>query len=155
MANWVSLELANGRNNAPSYNPYVVPALGAAPLPNTTADHIAALTRWSDYARKAKRPIGPTPPPFQDWVLYNIRFLITADRFGAWSTLGGLPAKIPHIAILLNICNTETSSIPLSYGRIVRDGIQERARSRRDTSGTGFIEMPAAENARLKTPSIR
>ena len=80
--------------------------------------------------------------PFQVWMLYNIRFLITGGFCGDWVIFGGLAAKLAHLAIAPNLATTENIPASLSYGRLVRTDIQERARA----SG-GAVSTPPLSNS--------
>ena len=68
----------------------------------------------------------------QAWLLYRMRFLIAADLAGAWAGFGGLAAQLNHLAIVMNISITDSVSIALPYGRLVRDFLAERARPRHE-----------------------
>ena len=60
MANYVSRELARGKCQTPSYTPYIVADFPAAPWPPPSAEHTAAITKWTSN-KQAPKP-GAQPP---------------------------------------------------------------------------------------------
>ena len=57
-----------------------------------------------------------------------MRFLIAADGAGAWSGMGGLAAQLNLLAIGMNISITDSAAVAMSYGRLVREFLADRAR---------------------------
>lgn len=158
MANAITTELTVGRNKVPSYTPFVIADLDKEPWCDPSSEHRAALSRWQENARH-RRSSAPIPIPFQAWCLYHLRFLITGELCGAWLSFGGLAAQLSHFAIVLNIATTENMSIALSYDRLVRTDIQERARARGERRmralPSDFIDLLKNENLKFKNMAIR
>ena len=127
MANYISLELARGRSKVPDYTPFIVPDVSAPPWAIASNEHTAAVALWRTSARKAKRGDNPHPIPMQAWLLYQLRFLIAADVSGAWAGFGGLSDQLNHLAIVMNISITDSADVALSYDRLVREFLAERA----------------------------
>ena len=109
MANMISLELARGRSKVPAYTPFIVPKISEAPWPIASADHSAAVAKWKNNTRIAKRELFPDALPLQAWLLYQLRFLITAEMLGALS----LPLAVyrPALRTWLS-CSTWPRLIP-------------------------------------------
>lgn len=151
MANYISLELARGRSKVPAYTPFIVPDVTAAPWAVQSKEHEAAFSRWRNNARGSKKEEKSSSIPMQAWLLYQIRFMVAADLAGAWSAFGGMAAQLNHLSIVMNISITESAAIALSYDRLVREFLAERARSRHEiNSPTFFSEFLSVENPALK-----
>ena len=137
--NYISLELSRGRSKLPAYAPFVVPDVSAAPWAITSKDHQAAVTRRRTSSRQAKREDNPQSIPMQAWLLYQMRFLIAADLACAWSGFCGLAAQLNRLAIVMNISLTDSAAVAMPYGRLVREFLAGRARSRHgNTIGGNF-----------------
>ena len=91
VANYISRELARGRNKVPAYTPFIVPGVSAAPWPVPSKERQSDVTRWRTSARLAKD--NPSSIPMQSWILYRLRFLIAADLAGAWAAFGAWPLR--------------------------------------------------------------
>ena len=138
MADLISLALARGLSKVPAYTPPIVPRVADAPWPVPSNEHPAAIAKWGANTRAAKRELFRMAVPIQSWILYQLRFLITAELMGALSTFGGLADCPNHLSIVLNIATMETVAAALSYGRLVMHHLEEKARSRADdTLGVG------------------
>ena len=142
MANFISQELARGMNKIPTYPPFIVPELSKTPWPVASQAHSAALTKWQSSARQANRASDPQLVPFQAWLLYQLRFIMTAEVCGAWQLFGGLTAQLNHLSIVLHLSTVETMAVALSYDRLVKAFLAEKARAREEHSQPG----PGAEN---------
>ena len=142
MANFISQELARGMNKIPTYTPFIVPELSKPPWPVASQAHSAALAKWQTSARQATRISEPQLVPFQAWLLYQLRFIMTAEVCGAWQLFGGLTAQLNHLSIVLHLSTVETMAVALSYDRLVKAFLAEKARAREDNSQPG----PGAEN---------
>ena len=134
MANAISLELARGRSNIPAYAPFIYHRIAEPPWHVASNEHTAAVTKWRANARQAKRDAFPQDVPIQAWILYQLRFLPTAELLGALSTFGGFGAGINHLSIVLNIATTDTIAVSLAYGRLVKTHLEEKAMSRDETT---------------------
>ena len=155
MANYISLELARGMAKVPAYTPFIVPDVAASPWAVTARGHVAAVARWRGNSRQAKREENSTAIPTHARLLYQLRFLISADSAGAWSGFGGLDAQLNHLSIVMNISIVDSASAALSYGRLVREFLAERARSRREISGPSFFsDFPLIGNPALKLKAL-
>ena len=125
------------------------PDVSSAPWAIAAKEHQAAVTRWRASARQAKDL--PQSIPTQAWLIYQLRFLIAADLAGAWLGFGGLAAQLNHLAIVMNISIVDSASVALSYDRLVREFLAERARSRREITGdTFFSDFLSVENPASK-----
>ena len=155
----ITTDLTAGRNKVPSYTPFAIPQLDKEPRCDPSAGHRSSIARWRENSRHKNRSSAPISIPCQDWVLYNIRFLITGELCGAWRSFGGLAAQLPHVDIVLNIAKTENIPTALSYDRLVRTDIQERARARGerriDAPSTEFVELLKNGNTKFKNLAIR
>ena len=134
MANFISQELARVKNKIPTYTPFIAPALEKAPWPVASQAHSLALTKWQSNARQASRPTQPQLVPFQAWILYQLRFLATAEICGAWLLYGGLVAQLNHLSITLHLATVESMAVALSYDRLAQAHLAEKARAREDLS---------------------
>ena len=88
----------------------------------------------------------------QAWLLYRLRFSIAPDLAEAWAGFGGLAAQLNHLAIVMNISIADSAAVALSYGRLVRGFLAERARSRHEmTLGDSFFsDFLSVENPDTK-----
>ena len=155
MANYISLELARGMAKVPAYTPFIVPDVAVSPWAITAREHVAAVVRWRGNSRQAKREENSTAIPMQAWLLYQLRFIIAADLAGAWSGFGGMAAQLNHLSIVMNISIVESASVALSYDRLVREFLSERARSRHEISGPNFFgDFLSVENPALKLKAL-
>ena len=85
MANYVSRELARGKCQTPSYTPYITADVSAAPWPVPSAEHAAAMAKWTSN-KQASKP-GAQPLRFHTLAMYRMRFIFTADLCAAWPPL--------------------------------------------------------------------
>ena len=155
MANYIRLELARGHNKVPAYTPFIAPEVSAAPWAVTSKEHTAAVTRWRGNARQAKREGNPQSIPMQAWLLYQLGFLIAADLAGTWSGFGGLASQLNHLSIVMKISIVESASVALSYDRLIREFLAERARSRHEITGPNFFgEFSSVGNPDLKLRAL-
>ena len=143
MANFICHELARGKNKVPTYTPFIVPELSKAPCPVASQSLSSALAKWQSGARQAQRASEPQLVPFQAWLLYQLRFVFTAEICGAWQLFGGLAAQLSHLSIVLHLSTVETMAVALSYDRLVKAFLAEKARAREEGSSQ---QVPAAEN---------
>ena len=155
MANYISKELAKGKAQVPSYVPYIVVDVSVAPWPVQSAEHTSAATRWKGN-RQASKAVVPQPISFHAWLLYRLRFILTADLLGAWSDYGGMSAQLNFISIILHIVTTESISAALIYDGLMSAHLEELARSRANrTAGTvDFHELLSNEHARFKAQAL-
>ena len=114
MVNYISKEIAVGKLKAPSYTPYIVPNPAEAPWPVPSAEHRTAVAKWTTN-RQASRAANPQALPLSAWLLYQMRFIFSADLCGAWSTFGGLSAQLNHLSIVLHLATTEAIGTALTY----------------------------------------
>ena len=155
MANFISKELAKGKAQVPSYVPYIVADVSAVPWPVQSAEHTAAATAWKA-KRQAKKVVNPQPVPFNAWLLYRLRFILTADLLGAWAEFGGLSAQLNFLSILLHLVTTESIAAALNYDSLIQTHLEELARSRANkTAGVvDFADLLSNEHARFKAQAI-
>ena len=122
------------------------------PWCDPSSDHRAALTLWQEISRRRYRSGAPMVLHFQALVLYNIRFLAPGEICGAWLSFGCLAAHLHKLDIVLNLSTPGNISASLSYDRLVRTDIQERARARGDRR----ISAPPSDSAcLLKTENLK
>ena len=93
--------------------------------------------------------------PIQASVLYQLRFLLTAEILGALSTFGGFPASLAHLSIVLNMATTDSAAVAMVYDRLVKQHLEEKARDRAETTigGGYFSSFVATENAAFRLQS--
>ena len=125
------------------YTPFIAPELSKSPWPVASQSHSAALAKWQASARLAQRSSEPQLVPFQAWLLYQLRFVFTAEICGAWQLFGGLAAQLSHLSIVLHLSTVETMAVAFSYDRLVKAYLAEKARSREEGSSQN---VPGAEN---------
>lgn len=128
MANYVSRELARGRFQTPSYNPYIAAGTSASPWPVPAADHTNALAKWKD-DKQASKP-GARPMPFRAWISCRVRFMIAADLCADRPPFGGLADQINNLSIILYLAATESIGVALSYDSPLSAHMEELARAR-------------------------
>ena len=134
MAYLISLELARGLSKVPTYTPFIVPRIAEPPWPVATSEHSAAIGKWGHNTRQAKRESPLQAVPIQAWLLYQLRFLLTAELLGALSTFGGLAASCSHLSIVLNLATPDSADVALTYDRLVKHHLEEKARARAETT---------------------
>ena len=140
MDNAISLELARVRIKVPAYTPFIYQRISEPPWPISTNGHSDAIAKWRRNTRLTKRDASSLAVPTHAWILYQLRFLITAELLGALTTFGGFLAGINHLSIVLNIDTTETIDVSLDYGRLVKQLLAEKARARAETAiGDGYF----------------
>ena len=156
MANRIILELVGGRGELPAYVMYIVPDQASAPWPIDTQEHQSAAPRLRTSARQAHREKSRQALPMQSWVLYQLRFFIAAGLAGDWKSFGCFIAQLGQLSIVLHISTTYTTSVALSYGRLVKDFLVARARPRAEypVGGDFFLDFISEENHPLKLRAI-
>ena len=118
MANFIRNELVRGQTQGTSYTPYIVADVSDAPWPGPSAEHTAAAAKWGNN-RHATKVVNPQAAPFNSWLLYRLRYILTADLRGAWADFGGISAHLNFISISLRVATTESITDDLIYdGRI-------------------------------------
>ena len=137
MANYISLEMASGRNKVPAYTPFIAPEMSAVPRAVTSKEPAAAVARWRGSAWPAKREDNPQSTPMQARPLYQLGFLIAADLAGEWPRFGVWPPSW-IISIVTNISIAGPASAALSCDRFASEFLPERARSRSEITGPNF-----------------
>ena len=155
MVNYVSRELAVGKLKVPSYTPYIVPNPAEAPWPVDSAEHRAAIAKWNSN-RQASRSSNPQLLPLNAWLLYQLRFIFSADLCGAWSTFGGLSAQLNHLSVVLHLATTEAIGTALTYDQLLKAHLEELARSRanRTTGSVDFAQLLSHEQHTFKLQAI-
>ena len=150
MDDYISLEIARGRNKVPAYAPSIAPNVADSPRPVTSKEHQSSVTRWRTSPRQAKD--NPSSIPMQAWLLYHLRFFISDALAGAWAAFGGLDAQLNRLAISMDVSITDSAAMALSYDRLVRGFLGERDRSRRETTTGGNcpIDFLPVENPAMK-----
>ena len=140
----------------PPYTPLIAPKIAEPPWPVSANGGAAAVSRWRNNARQARRGNAPQNLPLQAWMWYQLRFLLTAELLGALATFVGMSASLNHISIVLNIATTDTSSLAFTYGRLVRMHLEEKARARAETTlGDGFFaEFSPTGNLDFKNQDV-
>ena len=123
MVNYVSKELAIGKLKIPSYTPYIVPDLADAPWP-PSSEHTTAITRWKGN-RQAGRSAVPQLLPLNAWLLYQLRFIFSADLCGAWACFGGVAAQLNHLSVVLHIATVDAIGVALTYDQLLKAHLEE------------------------------
>ena len=129
MANYISLGLARGKDQIPSYTPFISPDITASPWPAPTAEHTAAVARWANGRQSVKSP-KTQQLPLGAWSLYRRRYIFTADYLSAWPSFGGIAAQFNHLSIALHLATTESVATDWISDSILRAHLAELARSR-------------------------
>ena len=114
----------------PPFTPYVVPQLSSAPWLPDVAEHRNSFENWSRNARQARRRATPQELPIQSFLLYQLRFIVAGECCMAFRPFGGMCAQLNLLAIVLNLCVTESVSLGLGYFRILSSRLEENARMR-------------------------
>ena len=112
MANYSSKELDRGKMQVPIYTPYI------APWPVPSAEHTDAVVKWKANIQAATA-VNPPDAPFDDWPLYSLRFIVTADLLGAWRDFGGISTHLNFISIFLHVAPTESIADALLYDGLI------------------------------------
>ena len=139
MANAVILELARGRRKVPAYAPFIAPEIADAPWPVASSDHSAAIIKWRNNARIAKRDL---PPGCADSGMdaVSVAFSPGGRNVGDLSYFGGFPAGLSHLAIVLNMAAANSVAVSMAYGRPAQQHLDANARARSDTTlGGGYV----------------
>ena len=147
--NWCRKEIAIAAAKDPPFKPYLVPKLYEPPWMPSDSEHSTARTRWSGYAKQAKRASSPQEMTIQAFSLYHLRFLFAADLCQAFQSFGGLGPQLSHYSTVLHLSITESIGISLAYHRLIGQKLQEKAR-KRTVSESDFITFLAAENITIK-----
>ena len=151
VGNSICQELARGENKAPTYTPCIVPELSKSPRPVASQARATALAKWQSGARQAQRASEPHLPPSQAWLLYQPRFIFTAEICGAWLLFGGLAALLNHLSIALRLSNVDAMAVALSHDRLSMTFFAEKARAVDEGSSQ---PLPEAGNEFSKMPSV-
>ena len=163
--------MAKGRLQAPAYTPYIVADVTAAPWPVSSAEHTAALAKWKVGRATAgqKQSACPQSLPLNAWVLYRMRFILTAepekgmisppffrDICGAWSSFGGIAAQFNHLSIVLRLATTENIESALLYDSLLSAHLEElaRARAERSAETLDFAQLISVEQTRFKLQAV-
>ena len=142
MANAISLEIARGQRKVQAYTTFIMPAIDEQPWPACVSnDHTSSVARWMGNTRQENRDLNPQALPIQAWMVYQLRFLITAEIFGDLPTCGGLDAGLYRLSIVLNLATAESIDVAFAYDRLVKLHLEENARARAETAlGDGFFD---------------
>ena len=143
MENFISQELDRRWSKIPTYKPSIVPALEKSPWPVSSQSLSAALAKWQPDARQASRPSVPQLAPFQARLLYQFRFVMTAEICGDWPQFGGLGPQLNRLSIVLHLETVGSMAISLSYGRLVKAYLSEKSRAREEHSQPAPVAAPA------------
>ena len=130
MCNWIQKELANGAAKMPSYLPYLVPKLSAHPWLSNKTDRKSIYDYSPANSRQAKRKTLPQELHIQSWMLYRWRFLMAPEFCSAFRHFGCLWAQMNLLAMVLNLCVTESVNLRLAYCRLLSSRMDENARMR-------------------------
>lgn len=151
MGNYTIKELALGKTQVPSYTPYIVVDVTAAPWPVPSAEHTAAASKWKAN-RQAAKAVNPQAVPCDAWLLYRLRFIFTADLLGTWADYGGISAHLNFISISLHIATTESIAAALIYDGLISTHLEEIALSRANKAdgAVGFSDLLTSEHSRFK-----
>ena len=79
----------------------------------------------------------------QAWILYQMRFVLTAEMIGALSTFGGLPGSLAHLSVVLTMETTDSVAVAMVYGRLVKQHLEENARARSETTIRAGTPIPS------------
>ena len=152
--NYVSLELARGKWQTPSYTRYIVADVSASPWHVPSAEHTAAMSKWTSN-KQAPKP-GAQPLPFHTWKMYRLRFIITADLCAAWIPLGGWSAQLNNLSILLHLPTTESVAGALAYDTRLSAHLEElaRARANKTDGAVDFTDLLSTKQHRFKIRAI-
>ena len=94
--NWCRKEISIAAAKDPPYQPYLAPKLYEPPWMPADSDHSTARSRWTGYAKQAKRTASPQEMKIQAFSLYHMRFLFAADLCQAFQSFGGLGPQLSH-----------------------------------------------------------
>ena len=114
MVDWIMREIAKAHHKGPTYEPYLVAKLDAAPWILPSHDHAAALTNWRAQSKQARRTALPQEVSIQAFCLYHLRFLLAAEICHAFDPFGGLVPQISHLGAILALAATEHIGVALA-----------------------------------------
>ena len=129
MGNFISRELARGKQKVTSYAPYIVPDLTDSSWPVPTAEHTAANLRRRPHRQSEKAPMN-LQLPSHGWGIYRSRLICTDDVCGAWLIFGGLADQLNHLSAALHLPKTESVAKALLIDQLLSSHLGELARSR-------------------------
>ena len=127
----ISLEIAKGELLFPPAYPYVVPDLSKKPWAIQEPPHISALDAWQKLQKSHKRP-GCQALSINQWILYNLRYILDGDLAGAWAPLGGLSSQFNHVGIVLDLAVTAHAGVSLAYDLQVGNMAKQMAETDRE-----------------------
>ena len=85
-----------------------------------------------------------------------MRFILTSDICGAWSSFGGIAAQLDNLSIILHLATTESITAALLYDGLLSAHLEELARSRVERSAAviDFSELLSVEQTRFKLQAV-
>ena len=89
-------------------------------------------------------------------MLYQLRFLITAELLGALPNVGGLSAGLNRRSIVLNLDTAESIAVALAYDRLAGLHLEGKYRARAETAldGVFFESFLSRGGVSFRTHSI-
>ena len=145
MVNEISEMLARGQACSPSYVPFVFSPLNKEPWIPSLFEHKKAQEGWNS---RMKSLNSDQSLSFQSWILYRMRFIVSAEVCGAWQLYGGLIAQVNNLGITLNIAVSENVGIALKYYEFLHAQLESYARSR--ASGVDFFRLLSEEQLDIR-----
>ena len=85
---------------------------------------------------------------FQSWILYRLRFIISAEVCSAWDLYGGIIAQINNLGVTLNISISENVGTALKYFDFPHTQLESYARSR--AADVDYFRLLSEEQQEIK-----
>ena len=145
MVNAISELLAKGQATSPAYVPYPHLSLIEEPWVPSLFEHRKANEAWAARMTSLKSDQALS---VQGWLLYRLRFIISAEVCGAWSEFGGLIAQINNIGVFLNLAIVENVGVALKYHEFLHTQLELSARGR--ATDVDFFRMLSEEQIDIR-----
>ena len=143
MVNDISRQLDEGEMRTPRYAPFVLSQLTLGPWRDPLPAHDRVVEDWADRA-KAIRSIRRLP--FQAYLFYQLRFIISGHLCSAWGAFGGIPSQFKALAAMRNLSVVEYSGYAVAYDLLMRNHIAQSSHQRRVD-----IDSPSLFRRRMKS----
>ena len=119
--------------------------MSSAPWLPDVAERRTSFENWTRNARQARRRTAPQELSVQSFLLYHLRFLVSAECSAAFRPFGGLCAQLNMLTIVLNLRTTESVNLGLSYFVILTSRLEEKARVRIVEPGDFFALLSSEQ----------
>ena len=144
----------------PPYNPYFSVCYCSRSWPPRLSLHVMALSNWRSQAQRISIKQDSS---FQMWTRRRYRFVFASDLRKAWSPLGGLPARLSQIAVLLALASDESGAFDIAYRVGISRFLSDPTRDRLGIDYVSYLNelddynykrVPRGANTHIKPPSL-